>query len=86
MIPQFVTVTLWGGRATTRINAHLITRISPAAEGSVIYLAGGDPLRVNHSDEEVEAMIAALDRDVRLVTPVEVRAEINPRAARKKAA
>ena len=95
MIPQFFTVTLWGGRATTRVNAHLITRISPAAEGAVIYLAGGDPVRVNHSGDEVEAMIAetftpsaepGIASDSGFVTPEQIKAQINPRAARKKAA
>lgn len=60
MIPQFFTVTLRGGRATTRINAHAVMRLSASGDACAIHLPGADPLHVNHSVEEVEALIAEL--------------------------
>ncbi|KUR80766.1 hypothetical protein [Novosphingobium sp. FSW06-99] len=84
MIPQFFTVTLWGGRATTRLNAHAITRLNPAQDSCIVYLAGGDPVRVNHSTDEIEALIAAIGQPAEIKHATEV--DIQTPSRRRKAA
>ncbi|MDR3408462.1 MAG: hypothetical protein P4L68_08190 [Methylovirgula sp.] len=87
MIPEFFTATLFGGRATTRINACAISRLSTAHdEGCMIYLQGGDSVRVNHSVLEVENMIGALRPQTRIEPRVEIRAVPEPRGPRRKTA